>query len=304
MTKDKIEEYLAMKHRIEQLRNRILLDSGFEAETAKRLLERLLEKLARFEKANNISQSNSEAENKQRNTFVYHEKEFKGDSRTEEQLMKDLGVIYAIFGRIYKTSFNYHNYIIHFLRLCENQDASFCRVYANIYEDDILIAKEITIGFWPYHKNDTICGDMETASYYSDSFLKYDNGSSVLYQHLVSGLKDIWNFYFGLIPLRIESTTHSVETLLTKEERDEIVHRVGEKIWKKKSNVPQYLKKNMFFYVRASYTSLEEFLEESGIIYRVKEDGVYIFCNDSGTYLKLISIEETYSGYSLWLSTI
>ena len=84
MTKEQLDKYLAMKHRIEQLRQRVSLDTGYEAETAKKLLDRLLEKLARFEKANNIkpdTDSNTQS-NAPNNNFTYREPDFLGDNRT------------------------------------------------------------------------------------------------------------------------------------------------------------------------------------------------------------------------------
>ena len=310
MTKEQLDKYRAMKHRIEQLRQRVSLDTGYEAETAKKLLDRLLEKLARFEKANNIkpdTDSNTQSHTPN-NNFTYREPDFMGDNRTEEQLMDDLGIIYAIFGRIYKKSFNYHEYTIHFKRLAESEKEVFCRVYADIYEDAMLIANNIVIAFCPYHHGDTICGDMGFSSYSENSFKKYIiNGSSVLYHYLIDDLKDIWNYYFGLVPLRIEKTAdHEMQKVLTADERDKVIARVDRqlsegisKLW-----VPRYLIKEKGFYTRVYYNTLDSFLKESGIIYLVKEDGVYIFYEAEKAYLKLIDIKEAYCGYTLYLSTI
>ena len=311
MTKEQLDKYLAMKHRIEQLRQRVSLDTGYEAETAKKLLDRLLEKLARFEKANNIkpdTDSNTQS-NAPNNNFTYREPDFMGDNRTEEQLMDDLGIIYAIFGRIYKKSFNYHEYTIHFQKLRERGE-SFCQVYADIYEDAMLIANNIVIEFWPFHHGDTICGNMGISSYSERSFIKYmRNGSSLLYQYLISDLKDIWNYYFGLVPLRIEAKAdHEMQKALTATERDEVIARVDRQLSEvgRTLCIPQYLRENMGFYTRTSYPNLKSFLEESGIIYKVEEDGVYIFYDDDKTrrYMKLIGIMKSDYGYNLELSTI
>ena len=311
MTKEQLDKYLAMKHRIEQLRQRVSLDTGYEAETAKKLLDRLLEKLARFEKANNIkpdTDSNTQS-NAPNNNFTYREPDFMGDNRTEEQLMDDLGIIYAIFGRIYKKSFNYHEYTIHFQKLRERGE-SFCQVYADIYEDAMLIANNIVIEFWPFHHGDTICGNMGISSYSERSFIKYmRNGSSLLYQYLISDLKDIWNYYFGLVPLRIEAKAdHEMQKALTATGRDEVIARVDRQLSEvgRTLCIPQYLRENMGFYTRTSYPNLKSFLEESGIIYKVEEDGVYIFYDDDKTrrYMKLIGIMKSDYGYNLELSTI
>lgn len=308
MNKELLYNYRSMKHRIEQLKQRVSLDSGFEAETAKKLLDRLLEKLAQFEKANSIepdTDSNTRS-NAQNNKFTYREPDFMGDNRTEEQLMDDLGIIYAIFGQIYKKSFNYHDYTIHFIKLAENEDEAFCRVYANIYEDSMLIANNIVIAFWPFHHGDTICGDMGISSYSERGFIRYmRNGSSLLYHHLVSDLKDIWNYYFGLVPLRIEAKADSeMQRALTAEERSQVIEQVEQQMWKETSWVSQYLRKNMGFYTRFFYPNLKSFLEESGIIYQVREDGVYIFYNEYQRYMKLISYKKSNYGYNLELSTI
>ena len=310
MTKEQLDKYRAMKHRIEQLRQRVSLDTGYEAETAKKLLDRLLEKLARFEKANSIepdTDSNTQS-NAQNNKFTYREPDFMGDNRTEEQLMDDLGIIYAIFGRFYKKTFNYHEYTIHFKRLAESEKGAFCRVYADIYEDAMLIANDIVIEFWPFHHGDTICGDMGISSYSERGFIRYmRNGSSLLYQYLVSDLKDIWNYYFGLVPLRIEAKAdHEMQKALTATERDEVIARVDRQLSEvgRTLCIPQYLRENMGFYTRNFYPDLKTFLEESGIIYEVREDGVYIFYNEYQKYMKLISLKKSYCGYTLELSTI
>lgn len=311
MTKEQLDKYRGMKHRIEQLRQRVSLDTGYEAETAKKLLDRLLEKLALFEKTNSIepdTDSNTQS-NAQNSKSTYHEPEpdFMEDNRTDEQLMDDLGIIYAIFGRFYKKTFNYHEYTIHFIRLAENEAEAFCRVHANIYEDAMLIANNIVIKFSPFHHGDTICGDMGISSYSENGFKKYmRNGSSVLYQYLISDLKDIWNYYFGLVPLRIEATAdHGMQKVLTATERDEVIARVDRQLSEGRTPwVPQYLIKEMRFYCRVYYNTLESFLKESGIIYIVKKDGVYIFFDTEKTYLKLIDIKEAYCGYKLYLLTI
>ena len=311
MTKEQLDKYRAMKHRIEQLRQRVSLDTGYEAETAKSLLDRLLEKLARFEKANNIkpdTDSNTQS-NAPNNNFSYREPDFMSDNRTEEQLMDDLGIIYAIFGRNYKKTFNYHEYTIHFQKLRERGE-SFCQVYADIYEDAMLIANNIVIEFWPFHHGDTICGEMGISSCSERNFIRYmRNGSSLLYQYLISDLKDIWNYYFGLVPLRIEAKAdHEMQKALTATGRDEVIARVDRQLSEvgRTLCIPQYLRENMGFYTRDFYPDLKTFLEESGIIYEVREDGVYIFYDDDKTrsYMKLIGIMKSDYGYNLELSTI
>ena len=70
--------------------------------------------------------------------------------------------------------------------------------------------------------------------------------------------------------------------------------------------IPQYLRENMGFYTRNFYPDLKTFLEESGIIYQVREDGVYISYDDDKTrsYMKLIGIKKSDYDYNLELSTI
>ena len=132
------------------------------------------------------------------------------------------------------------------------------------------------------------------------------NGSSLLYQYLISDLKDIWNYYFGLVPLRIEERAdRELQRVLTATERDEVITRVDHQLSEGRTPwIPQCLIKEMGFYCREYYNTLESFLKESGIIYLVKKDGVYIFFDTEKTYLKLIGIKKAYCGYKLYLSTI
>ena len=307
-----LEEYSRAKKRAQKLKERLDRSDPSEAKedlrVARKLLTRILKKIEESEKDNHINPNTENSSDSTTAKFTYrNEANFRDDNRSDEQLMDDLGIIYAIFGRIYKKTFNYHDYIIHFLKQCEKGN-SFCSVLVDIYEDSTLIAKNIVLSFWPCHFGDTICGDMGFSSYSENSFKKYIiNGSSVLYHYLVDNLKDIWNYYFGLVPLRIEKTAdHEMQKVLTADERDKVIARVDRqlsegisKLW-----VPRYLIKEKWFYTRVYYNTLDSFLKESGIIYLVKEDGVYIFYDAEKGYLKLIDIKKAYCGYILYLSTI
>ncbi len=310
-----LEEYLRAKKRAQKLKERLDRSDPSEAKedlrVARKLLDRILRKIEEYKKTNNIdSNSKYDSDNTTAN-FTYHEPEpdFMEDNRTDEQLMDDLGIIYAIFGRFYKKNFNYHEYTVHFKRLCESHYECFCRVSADIYEDSILIAYNIEIAFWPLNHGDTICGDMGISSRSENGFRKYiTNGSSVLYQHLLYDLKDIWNYYFGLVPLRLEANAHEMKKTLSATERDAVISRVERQLINGEGRcwITRHSIKEMGFYTRAYYNTLESFLKESGIIYKVEEDGVYVLYNDEDEreYLKLIGINRVYRGYKLYLSTI
>ena len=246
-----LEEYLRAKKRAQKLKARLDRSDPSEAKldlkVARKLLDRILKKIVEYEKTNNIDPNNEYNSASSTANFTYHEPEpdFMEDNRTDEQLMDDLGIIYAIFGRNYKKTFNYHEYTIHFQKLRERGE-SFCQVYADIYEDAMLIANNIVIEFWPFHHGDTICGEMGISSCSERNFIRYmRNGSSLLYQYLISDLKDIWNYYFGLVPLRIEAKAdHEMQKALTATERDEVIARVDRQLSEvgRTLFIPQYLR--------------------------------------------------------------
>ncbi|MFR5190962.1 MAG: hypothetical protein ACLTEH_07015, partial [Clostridia bacterium] len=119
---------------------------------------------------------------------------YQKDVRSEEELIRDLGILYLIFGSTYQTYLNYHVYRVRFLHQTEKEGA-FARAIVNIYEDDILICKEITIGFWEYHFGDGRVGDMEWATK-TESFRKYNNGCTLYLNKILREMQNLWNSYF------------------------------------------------------------------------------------------------------------
>lgn len=144
--------------------------------------------------SNSQTYHNENAWNPNQN-FKWHvhfedDKNYYDDTRSEAEMINDLGILYAIFGSTYQTALNYHVYKIRFKRQT-SKNGAFYRVYSDIYEDNIRICKDIIIGFWPFNFGDDRCGDMQFASMSSDSIEKYNNGCTSLYVTLLDGLKDI-----------------------------------------------------------------------------------------------------------------
>lgn len=313
------KEYFNLKHRIEQLKSRVALDSGPEQDTAKRLLEKVEKKLQIFEQTHTIPKNHSEPEgfNTTSNfsfwnsytTYKVHleaDAEFHEDFRSESEMIRDLGILYMIFGSTYQTTLNYHVYNIRFKKQTD-KSSSFYRCYADIYEDDIKICDDIIIGFWPFKCGDYQCGDIEFASMSRNSIIKYNNGCFILYIKLLEGLKDIWNGYFdehGSLPLLTINVSGYIENFaqndikiqLTSAQRREIITQVERNLGKLKScSTP--------IEVRAykSYSNLLEFLEESGVVYQVQSDGVYIWNYLKRNFGKLVGIEHHKARYSIYL---
>ena len=324
------EEYVKLKHRVEALRSRVKLDSGPEQETAIRLLAKVEKRLKEYEKTHEIPAQDPEDysttinfdfdnfywDSADRKSYQgdqsYHE-----DTRSEEEIINDLGILYAIFGSTYQTVLNYHVYKIRFKRQA-TKDGAFYRVYSDIYEDNNRICQDIIIGFWPYHFGDDRCGDMEFASMSNRSTKKYDNGCSVLYITLIEGLKDIWNFYFDNLnavpkltgPIlgynRYEShssTNTKLEEQLSQEQREKVIFKVENEI---DSGKMKHLEPKACRYVIMAYrpyNSLIEFLKEAGVVYRVDWYGVYIWNHHIRDYGKLVGYEYNSStcSYCLYL---
>lgn len=119
------------------------------------------------------------------------DKNYYEDTRSEAEMINDLGILYAIFGSTYRTVLNYHVYKIRFKKQT-TQNSAFYRVRSDIYEDNVRICKDIIIGFWPFHMGDDRCGNMEFASSINyDSVEKYNNGCTYFYLTLLDELKDI-----------------------------------------------------------------------------------------------------------------
>lgn len=340
------EEYAKLKHRIEALRSRVKLDHGPEQETAKRLLAKLKKKLEEYEKTHEIPEQmeqdysttingdftdfsnwtvkKSTPENAwnpnpnfKRHVHFEDDNNYHEDTRSEEQMINDLGVLYAIFGSTYQTTMNYHIFKIRFKKQIENNGA-FYRVIADIYEDDIRICKDIIIGFWPFRSGDDKCGDMQFASMKNDAVKKYDHGAFYLYHQLLEELKDIWNYYFdaqNAAPMLAGPTVNFIEdskrksendklkVQLTKEQRKAVIEQVERDIASGNMKYFKYMVHELVIDAYKPYENLNEFLEESGVIYKVEESGVYILDIFKKEFGQLVDIKykKSMQGYKLCL---
>lgn len=343
------EEYSKLKHRVEALQSRIKLDSGPEQETAKRLLNKVEKKLKSYEELHEIPRQQTENystttsfnfENFFRNEKVvnysrqsyynenvcnsnlkhhvhfeddnnYHE-----DTRSEAEMINNLGILYAIFGTTYQTTLNYHLYKIRFKKQ-KSEAGAFYSVYSDIYEDDIKICDDIIIGFWPFRFGDDRCGDMEFASMNRNSIKKYNNGCNCLYVKLLEELKNIWNFYFdnqNTVPLLtssvlgyIESSCQSsfsnnkLQVQLTQKQRKELIDKTENDIDSGKMKHLKHHASTFSIMAYETYDTLSEFLEESGIVYKVEMDGVYILGHEENNFRKLVGYKYRKSMHSYCL---
>lgn len=345
------EEYTKLKHRVEALKSRVRLDCGPEQETAIRLLAKVEKKLKAYEETHEIPKQttkncnttvdfdfddfiwkeetdNTGSKNYEENAwnpnqnFKWHvhfeeDRNYYEDTRSEEEMINDLGILYTIFGSTYKTALNYHIYKIRFKKQT-NKEGAFYRVYADIYEDNFRICKDIIIGFWPFYFNDDKCGDMQFATYDSRNIEKYDNGCSYLYVKLLDGLKDIWNFYFDnqiSVPMLTESVMNYIESdssqsskeglevQLNKEQRKKIIDEVEREIDSGKTKNLKFMATKFIIMAYEPYDVLSDFLDESGVVYKVETSGVYILDCKRNTFKKLVGYEYNSSScrYCLYL---
>lgn len=346
------EEYAKLKHRVEALQSRVKLDFGPEQETAKRLLAKVEKKLKSYEETHEIPKqhtqdystttnfdfedffwnekvhnSSSQAYHDENawnsnSNFKWHfhfeaDKNYYEDTRSEAEMVNDLGILYAIFGTTYQTTLNYHVYKIRFKKQT-TKDGAFYRVYSDIYEDNIRICKDIIIGFWPFHYGDDRCGDMEFASMNSISVEKYNHGCLSLYVTLLDGLKDIWNFYFdnqNAVPMLTGSVLDYLESgyqsssndklnvQLNQEQRKEIIDKTENEIDSGKMKHLESKACKFLIMAYKTYDTLSKFLEESGVVYKVETSGVYILGDRERDFGKLVGYEYSKSTatYCLYL---
>ena len=305
------KEYAKLIHRMEALRSRIELDKGVEQETAKMLLKKIEKKLEAYEQFFKIR--NQQAKNyNTTDSFEFEEYDnfmddnnYYEDTRSEEEMIHDLGILYAIFGGTYQRVLNYHVYRIKFKKQIDREEA-FYRVLADIYEDSVRICNNIIIGFWPFHSGDTRCGSMEFSEPSLNSIEKYDNSGTSLYGELMDGLKDIWNFYFdnrNAIPILKNTTLNyskpnyqetfncKPEVQLNKEQRKAIIDKTEKEITSVNVEHLEYRTSKIYFSAKKKYQTLNDLLEESGVVYKVENSGVYIWDYDEKEFGKLVGYE-------------
>lgn len=327
------EEYAKLKHRVEALQSRIKLDVGPEKEAAERLLAKVEKKIKAYEATHEIPKQQAKdysttadfdfwdfiwdepkQEPKQTHTgswnpnpnFKWHvhfeeDKNYHEDTRSEEEMINDLGILYAIFGSTYRTVLNYHVFKIRFNKQIDKKGA-FYRVNCDIYEDDIRICKDITIGFWPFRFGDDRCGDMEFSCMSRDANEKYNNGCSILHTRLLSGLMDLWNLYFDnqniampMLTGAVEGGYHSryskLEVQLNQEQRNAIIDTVEQEIDSGKMRHLKEIAYKMSIMAYKPYNILRKFLDESGVVYKVEESGVYLWEYYNKEFRKLVGYE-------------
>ncbi len=330
------EEYRGLKHRLQQLQSRVELDNGPEHETAVRLLAKIEKKLKEYEETHEIPESidrndnmsesaefktttsysfkdfyenyENNENNETESSFTQNtEKLYQDDTRTEEQLIKDLGILYLILGSTYCTVLNYHVFKVRFKKQKEKREA-FYRVLSDVYEDDICIAENITIGFWPFRFGDTKCGDLEISS--SHSIKKYNSGCTWLFLTMISELKEIWNDYFDstqLLTRRVagfleNSQKEEVTEQLSKEQRMQVIKQVelGFKNFRKED---YYGVETISFSDCKIYENLNSLLEYSGVVYKVENDGVYILDFFEKRFRKLLNYkyDSEFADYILYV---
>ena len=211
-----------------------------------------------------------------------------------DELIKDLGILYLIFGSTYQTYFNYHIYKVRFLKQIEKKGAFF-RVKANIYEDDELICKGIQIGFWPFHKGDDKVGDMEWSAKDNKVFKKYDERSTPTRVFLVKILKEmqeLWNSYFDeeVEKLPDKSQKYNFVTVtMSKEERRRRIREISQNLYPQKFD----RMKDILIETDKQYKDLADYLETSGLVYEVRENAIYVWHYHYNKYFKLIGYNLT-----------
>lgn len=308
-------EYADLKRRVEALRSRVTLDVGPEQEQAERLLSKMEAKLQAYEKKYSIPKEDPTLKNTSTHrdfwdyfwdtlshdyappSDFYPEKNwtpldfeedtaYREETRTIDELIRDLGILFAIFGSTYQTVLNYHVYKIRFLKQLTNRRGAFYRVSANIYEDDLRICKNINIGFWPAHYGDDTCGDMEYSLPEFECSEKYNNGCSLIFVKLLEGLKDIWNQYFAnqsFAPMLTGHTSGILEksnnpqSHFQPKERREIIEQVERDMDAGRLKTWEMQAYKMSVGAYQPFSTLLDFLENSGVVYKVENSGIYIW---------------------------
>lgn len=326
------EEYAKIKHRVDALKSRVRLDIGSEQDVAKRLLTKVEKKLKQYEATHEISNQFTgdystttnytfydENVNNRKQAFRNADVDYRSDSRSEEEMIKDLGVLYAIFGSTYQTILNYHVYKIRFQKLVKRDESAFCQTYADIYEDDIRICDNIIIGFWPYHSGDDRCGDMQLAAMDAHAIKKYNEFYGGLYTTLLDELMDLWNTYFDEgIQLKLTgSEMYYIESnyqdsihikpayQLNLEQRREVIYKSEKEINSGKMKYLECLSVKYTVWASNPYKDLNEFLEQSGVVYKVEPTGIYIWNNNKKRFGKLVGyeyVDRGFNSYCLYLN--
>lgn len=304
------EQYASLRHRKQKLEQRILLDvEGPDRQTARLLLERVTKKIIEYEKEHGIpvyedkksfvQSGNDKYWNKTTSTSISPNIDsYKEDVRTDEELIKDLGTAYLIFGSTYVTYANYHVYKVRLLKQLDKMDAFF-RVTAMVYEDDILICKKINIGFWPLKLGDVVVKDMECSNQ-CDDIVKYGNGCNAYLKKILDEMKRLWNSYSDYPKNELllgnnriagfigtAKNQNEIQEMLNREERLKIIRRLENEL---KAAASSLTNRSKMYWVNAynPFNSLEDFLELSGVVYEVNKHGILIWEDESKQFMQLV----------------
>lgn len=322
------KEYEAIRKRRDKLEERVKRDvEGPEKETAKKLLERVKKKLEEYERIHDIpkdidltneeytssgsssGKQTGEAARKENDPYSWNPRPFfkwevhfeediyyRAETRNDEELMNDLGVLFLIFGSTYQTQFNYHDYKVRLLKQIDDKGA-FARVKVNVYEDNVLICKEIVFGLWAASYGDVSVNDTGWESYETDSFRKYDNGCAMYLKKILCEMKDLWNSYSAesdtkLLGMRAagyigtSDEKKEIEVSMSKKERRLAIRRFEDEIdirlWNRDCT------KTIWVGARKRFDSLEDFLENSGVVYKLTRGEVQIWDEDTDRYYTLV----------------
>ena len=291
------------ERRAQMLRERIKLDRGPEQETARRLLAKIEKKLAYYGKQNNSLEEEITDDiyvdlEDYLKYYHYHKEERHLKCQREDELKKE----YEVFGKTYQTILNYHILTVVFKRTAERQQA-LERVYADIYEDGNIICEDVIIGFWKINFKSKICDNVEMTITNSQKIKRYNNGCSDVFDVLLERLKNIWNchFYYTEMPLDYNELDGVEEKQFDEAERKEIIEQVEEYIDSGKAQ--EYLCRAYKIDIRAQrkFRTLYEFLNESGIVYKIGDKGVYIYDAVLKKFAVLVGYEYSEYGYDLYL---
>ena len=179
-----------LEHRINLLNERIKLQSeGPEFRTAKKILEKLeLEYLT-------LKAGSSELTIDATSTVK--------DFVSEEELIKNLGAIYWIFGSVYEETVSFKKYRIEFIKILpDDKEESGCllKVKVNIFENDRpLMVENASLEFWKGWGDSVTMDNVSIACHDFDRHLKYNNFH--WFSKISFSLIKTWNRYFNDVPL-------------------------------------------------------------------------------------------------------
>ena len=301
MTKQICEKREDTERRVRLLRERVSLDIGPEQETARRLLAKIEKKLAYDGKLSNSLETEI-TDDIYVDLEEYLKHYHKDEGHLKLQRENELKKVYEVFGRVYQMRLNYHTLTVVFKGFAKKQQA-LARIYADIYEDNCIICEDVIIGFWKINFKSKICDNVEMTITNSQKIKRYNNGCSDVFDVLLERLKNIWNchFYYTEMPFDDNELEKVEEKQLDEAKRKELIEQVEEYIDSGKAQ--EYMCRAYKIDIRAQrkFRTLYEFLNESGIVYKIEEEGVYIYDAVLKKFAVLVGYEYSEYGYDLYL---